>query len=154
MNVLFVTGSRKLVDRGTGCFLAYERIINELLANTDLLVAGDARGPDQWAIMANACPFERWSLGGIVFRRYHQSTPTRSSLKQNAIRTASSATAQDGGECSRPVSTCDTARTSSASVSSIRLTHDGTDHTLGLARRAGIWTARYVWRNERFVEES
>jgi hypothetical protein len=30
----------------------------------------------------------------------------------------------------------------------------GTDHTLGLARRAGIWCARYVWRGERFEEES
>ena len=148
MNVLLVTGSRKLVDRGTGCFLAYERIINELLANTDLLVAGDARGPDQWAIMANACPFERWSLGGIVFRRYHQYE--WSSLKQNnpLVRNRKMVeSVRDRhlryGENVLCVGFIDPDSK----------TH-GTDHTLGLARRAGIWTARYVWRSERFVEES
>lgn len=26
--------------------------------------------------------------------------------------------------------------------------------SLRLARKAGIWCARYVWRGERFVEES
>lgn len=30
----------------------------------------------------------------------------------------------------------------------------GTDHTLRLARQAGIWTARYVWTGESFEEQS
>ena len=72
--VLLVTGSRALSDTHAAEVWARgmlrERITREIV---DSVVAGDARGPDEWAheIAAKASlRHDRWCLGGDVVTRY------------------------------------------------------------------------------------
>lgn len=159
MNILLVTGSRTLARRPewlelTHCF---EAQLAPLIELADLVVAGDATGPDEWALSLarNASrDYERWRTDGFVTQsarphavwRWHEGAKfgTFEPLARNA------AMVQRCGECASN-SVCSVLCVGFVDPQS--RTH-GTDHTLGLARRAGIWTARYVWRNACFVEES
>jgi hypothetical protein len=159
MNVLLVTGSRSL-DRTEIPVRHFDEIMLPFFEGMHLLVVGDADGPDHWALstaLSQKRRVECWELNGSVYgmgalahqrrwltedveRRY--GTKPRP-LIRNAEMVLSCATLMRDGHNVVCVGFVDPASK----------TH-GTDHTLGLARRAGIWTARYVWRYEGFVEES
>lgn len=73
--VLLVTGSRALADTPQAEEWARAELARRITVETvDNVVAGDARGPDEWAheIAAKASlRHERWCLGGAVELRHH-----------------------------------------------------------------------------------
>lgn len=157
MNVLLVSGSRSLVDR-TGAPRALAAFVVPLLDGADLAVFGDATGPDLWAeqeARIAGVPTERWQLNGRVVesrypppdRRWYPESeppaaPARLPLERNAAMIRSIAKRAQCGANVLCVGFVDPkSRT------------NGTDHTLRLARQAGIWCARYVWTGEGFEEQ-
>lgn len=151
--VVIVTGARILADDPASVAWAREILTREL-ASATLVVAGDAREPDQWAheiargfVAPIAC--EQWRVDGDIRYRYanrggwHTSdrwcdgdTPLdrRRPLARNAAMVAA----------------YDPFRTH-ATVRLVALHHalaktQGTAHTVGLARAAGIDVTEYTWR--------
>lgn len=151
--VVIVTGARILADDARAVAWARE-ILSRELASATLVVAGDARGPDQWAHeiaqgMVAPIPRERWCVNGTVERRAatggwcaswrwdDASTPQdyrRRPLARNAAMIAGH----------------DPFRTH-ATVRLVALHHalaktQGTAHTVSLARKAGIDVTEHTWR--------
>lgn len=153
MNVLLVTGSRSLALRA-GTQRAFCEHHRELIDQADLVVTGDAYGPDQWANWLAPFDYEQWQLGGGVRLRagvrWWSSLKTNDPLVRNRCMVES---VRDNylrrGENVLCVGFVDPVPRTPGE----RRTR-GTDHTLRLARQAGIWCARYVWQGERFEEQS
>lgn len=160
MNVLLVAGSRSLAGNREA-----ERAVSYWFSDldpmrVDLIVAGGSHGPDTWAELearTSSIPYERWQLDGRVIeserphanRRWcHEEGPPvdrrRVPLVRNEMMVKACALGVRFGEdnvlCVGFVDPSSRTR--------------GTDHTLRLARQAGIWCARYVWRGESFEEQS
>ena len=150
MNVLLVTGSRSLTKQRRA-EKAVETVLRRFEWRIDLVVAGDANGPDRWALRhahSFGCGYERWTLSGFVqcegeswaWAWGRQNDPlVRNRCMVEHVR----------DEYLRNYENV----LCVGFVDPDSRTH-GTDHTLRLARQAGIWSARYVWRGERFEEES
>lgn len=159
MNVLLVTGSRSLWHNREA-----ERAVSYIFAdfnplNIGLVVTGDAAGPDDWAQLearTDSIPFERWQLDGCVIdsksehgsRRWYSEAGScvdrrRLPLERNKAMVQSVAFGALFGDNVLCVGFVDP-----------RSRTRGTDHTLRLARQAGIWCARYVWHGTEFVEGS
>lgn len=159
MNVLLVTGSRSLASNREA-----ERAVTYWFSDldpmrVDLVVAGGSHGPDMWAELearTSSVPYERWQLDGRVVeserphanRRWcpEDGPPVdrrRVPLVRNEMMVKATALRARLGDNVVCVGFVDpNSRTR------------GTDHTLRLARQAGIWCARYVWQGTEFVEGS
>lgn len=150
MNILLVTGSRSLTKQ-VGAEDAVETILRRFEYRIDLVVAGDANGPDRLALRhahSFDCGYERWTLSGFIqcegesweWSQWQRNDPL---VRNRRMVEHVCDKYLDYGENVLCV----------GFVDPDSRTH-GTDHTLRLARQAGIWTARYAWRGERFEEES
>jgi len=159
VNVLLVTGSRSLAGNREA-----ERAVTYWFSDldpmrVDLVVAGGSHGPDMWAELearTSSVPYERWQLDGRVVeserphanRRWcpEDGPPVdrrRVPLARNGAMVKDVARRARWGNNVVCVGFVDpNSRTR------------GTDHTLRLARQAGIWCARYVWQGTEFVEGS
>jgi hypothetical protein len=150
VNVLLVTGSRSL-SKQRRTEKAVEAILRRFEYRIDLLVAGDANGPDRWALRhahSFDCGYERWTLSGFVQCEGESWEWSQIRLNDPLVRNRCMVghvrdKYLDHGENVLCVGFVDPESK----------TH-GTDHTLRLARQAGIWCARYVWRGEQFEEKS
>lgn len=153
MNVVLYCGSRSLALR-QGAQRAFCEHHRPLIDQADLVVTGDAEGPDQWANWLAPFGYERWCLDGRVatrpatIRRWcHEEGPPvdrrRVPLVRNEMMVKACELRLRLGDNVLCVGFVDPASRTR-----------GTDHTLRLARQAGIWCARYVWRGTEFVEES
>ena len=159
MNVLLVTGSRSLADNREA-----ERAVSYWFSDlnplsVDLVVAGGSHGPDTWAELearTSSIPYERWQLDGRVVeskytysdRRWYPESeppagPKRLPLERNAAMVQSVAKRALCG-----------ANVLCMGFVDPKSRTKGTDHTLRLARQAGIWTARYAWTGASFEERS
>jgi hypothetical protein len=159
--VLLVTGSRSLADDP-----AAERwargLIREALDGVGLLIVGDATGPDAWAWeIATTLPaverlyLSRWCCDGsqrIVDRHPERATRERiewwaegdvHTLDRNAamVRHAKDYTARQWDV--RVLALLDGRKDAAPG----RVTR-GTEHTAGLAERAGLAVTRETWRGE------
>ena len=148
--VLLVTGSRSLA-RIPGAEAWARGLIREALRGCDLLIVGDAEGPDAWAralATANetrtrcyhvhglhrgwitdsdiADPVARWDEGVTRGRRYP--------LARNAAMVADAAGFFDAGATVSVLALVDTASRT-----------QGTLHTVGLARDAGLTVDVRTW---------
>lgn len=157
--VLLVTGARSLADDP-----AAERwargLIREALDGVGLLIVGDATGPDAWAWeIATTMPvterlyLSQWRYTGLL--RIVDRHPERAT-RERADWWA------DGGV--HPIDRLPamvrhakdyTARQWDVRVLALldgrahpRVTRDGTEHTAGLAERAGLAVTRETWRGE------
>lgn len=169
MNVLLVTGSRSLSNNETA-YDAWLELFPSLAKHAARIVAGDAVGPDRWAIRHaanNGTGFEEWNLDGCIYSSrsgpshwWSASKPRPSSnrwpLERNKAMVSRCNALRDL-EALRPLyydgPGYETRVLCVGFVDPQSRTH-GTDHTLRLARQAGIWTARYVWQGESFEEQS
>ena len=185
--VLLVTGARSLATR-PGAEAWARALIAEALAGADLLIVGDAPGPDAWAWeIAESQWFDpvRWQPNRVHRRRIH-CYATQGSFTGDVIlhdgfpvggghfaveaesRWAATKRPRGGEELrqwllSRNVAMIDEASTwhrspvpPAVSVLALLdgLKHDapslraarGTEHTVGLARGAGLSVRREVWR--------
>lgn len=171
MNVLLVTGSRSLADL-SGTSLGCDDILQPLIEQSNLVVFGDARGPDLWAEqlarISRRVHTWRWQLDGRVIdcglvcvRRWYPEDGYKGKqpapLARNAAMVQAVASLRGSVETLAPTGYTgpgyETRIICVGFVDPDSRTH-GTDHTLRLARRAGIWCARYVWRGDGFKEES
>ncbi len=175
MNILLATGSRLLVTN-TAAMAAVGSILRGLMASSTqdlVLFAGDAKGPDREALdvatelrkaSAVYCldgivrtavymkgkwwydetqnwwnpkdprpPSHRWPLAR---NRRMVETIEHTLLQGRLLATISGQEPWDRALCVGFVDPESGTR--------------GTDHTLRLARQAGIWTARYVWQGGEF----
>lgn len=178
MNVLLVTGSRSLekLNEATKDRVheAWRRRFHELGKHANLIVAGDADGPDYWALCyaerSDWAQYECWSLDGYVetsrdggrARKWQKDgDPPRGSREHPLVRNGRMVRHVEGLRGAVETLAPDnwtgpgyeTRLLCVGFVDPDSRTH-GTDHTLRLARQAGIWTARYVWRGDGFREES
>lgn len=158
--VLLVTGSRSLAAH-PGAEAWARGLIHAALVGVDLLIVGDATGPDAWAAgIASShdkrvrrydthgvhagwiveaqydlwCPVARWATGAMEGRRYplHRNAMMVRDVVDLAMTTQWSASVLallDGTKRDAPGK---------------RATR-GTEHTAGLAERAGIVVQREVW---------
>lgn len=146
--VVICCGARILADDPAAVVWARE-ILSRELASATLVVAGDARGPDQWAheiaqgmVAPIAC--ERWCVNGTrlgstgdptwrVHALWNDAStpidPRRRPLARNKAMVAYYTRAARLVALYHP-----DART------------QGTAHTVGLARAAGIDMTEYTWR--------
>ena len=141
VNVLLVTGSRSLTKQRRAED-AVEIILRRFEQCLDLVVAGDADGPDRWALRhahSFCCAFERWTLDGYVQRERSRYSWAWAWGRQNDPLVRNRCMVEHvrdeylrHGENVLCV----------GFVDPDSRTH-GTDHTLRLARQAGIWTARW-----------
>jgi hypothetical protein len=157
--ILLVTGARALADTAAAAIWAQDAI-DEALAGMPrhgLLVTGDAAGPDRWALDVAGEPFdndlsrswERWGLdgevrGGLVYgsellARWiaayalaHVERCRVPLVRNGAMVGCVAARAGRGARVVVLGLVAPWARTR------------GTAHTLGLARRAGLWTDERV----------
>lgn len=148
-DIIIVTGARRLADREDSRLWVRTILVREL-ASATLVVAGDARGPDEWAHdiaagMVAPIPCEKWFVDGrrnaCTSSRWRSlmswddaQTPTdprKRPLARNAAMVAYYA------RCARMVALYHPESTTS-----------GTAHTVGLARRAGIDVTEYTWGGE------
>jgi hypothetical protein len=173
VNVLLVTGSRSLAGNREA-----ERAVTYWFSDldpmrVDLVVAGGSHGPDMWAELearTSSVPYERWQLDGRVVeserphanRRWcpEDGPPVdrrRVPLARNGAMVRHVAGLRGAIETLAPDNWTgpgyETRLLCVGFVDPNSRTH-GTDHTLRLARQAGIWCARYVWQGTEFVEGS
>lgn len=148
--VLLVTGSRSLANH-PGAEAWARGLIRAALVGADMLIVGDAPGPDAWAAAIasshDVC-VRRYDTRGIhagwIVQQEHamwcriDEWATRLDmhpLKRNAamVRDASAMTGY--GATARVLALVDPASETK-----------GTEHTAGLAERAGLTVQREVWR--------
>ena len=159
--VLLVTGSRSLADH-PGAEAWARGLIHAALIGVDLLIVGDAPGPDAWAAeIASShdkrvrrydthgvhagwiveaqrdlwCPVARWATRAMEGHRYplHRNAEMVRDVVGLAMTTQWSASVLallDGTKRDAPG----------------RRATRGTEHTAGLAERAGLCVTREVWR--------
>lgn len=170
MNVLLVTGSRSLTNNEYA-YDAWLDLFRPLAVRAALVVAGDAIGPDRWALDRSANTgndFEEWSLDGSVYSSrsspvcwWSASKPRPPSrrwpLARNTAMVRHVAGLRGAIETLAPDNWTgpgyETRLLCVGFVDPNSRTR-GTDHTLRLARQAGIWCARYVWQGAGFEEQS
>lgn len=171
VNVLLVTGSRSLTER-KGASQQALKILYPLECEASLVVAGDANGPDKWALqmaefetgipwqcfrLDGAIEHSRGIFGQLAWGSVVGIESRKVPLKRNAEMVRHVEGLRGAVETLAPDNWTgpgyETRLLCVGFVDPDSRTH-GTDHTLRLARQAGIWTARYVWRGERFEEES
>lgn len=155
--IVIVTGARILADDPAAVAWAREILTREL-ASATLVVAGDARGPDQWAheiaqgmVAPIAC--ERWCINGRIEKHtvhhavrgefFHagcwaDASTTRDPQRRPLARNAAMIAAYD------PFRTHATVRL--VALHHALATTNGTAHTVSLARKAGIDVTEYTWR--------
>ena len=148
-NVLLITGSRSLSKTALP-LRAFDTLMRPLFRGADLVVAGDATGPDSWAICGAVYSYEveQWQLNGIVSSRFSAFVWSESRRNDPLVRNRCMVESVRDRFLRRDKNVLCV-----GFVDPESRTH-GTDHTLRLARQAGIWTARYVWQGERFEEQS
>ena len=176
MNVLLVTGSRSFATN-IPAHAAFVEILSPLVERIDGLLVGDAWGPDSFAVklaQQHGKNYVRYCLDGNTIESQALADGTyrvtgqpwwkpndprppahRWPLVRNRrmVELLSQLKLED--EVISRIGRCDPlVRVLCVGFIDPDARTHGTDHTLGLARRAGIWTARYVWRSECFVEES
>lgn len=157
--VLLVTGSRSLANH-PGAEAWARGLIHAALVSVDLLIVGDAPGPDAWAA-DEASPDDRITVHRYITRgrdagwivtpqdpgdeehfvsRWAQSNDTHP-LKRNAAMVRHAAVRAELGRDVRVLALLDGTK---RDVPGRRATR-GTEHTAGLAERAGIVVQREVW---------
>lgn len=157
MNVLLVAGSRSLTSRGAWCQRSVEAILRELVGSADLVVAGDAVGPDRWAMLAahsRELDLERWTISGYVQRERDSSSWSPLKTNDPLVRNRTMVEHVRDHYLRRGENVLCVGFVDPVPRTADGRRTRGTDHTLRLARQAGIWTARYVWQGERFEEQS
>lgn len=169
MNGLLVTGSRSLVDRA-GAYEGCREILLPLVRSANGVVVGDAPGPDHWAYVAAAdtrIKCSRWCLDGFVDLtpsgnraswwndKDPRPPPNRWPLTRNRRMVEALKDVMRADELFAKIASAEPfVRLLCVGFVDPDSRTNGTDHTLRLARQAGIWCARYVWRGEGFKEES
>jgi hypothetical protein len=149
--VIICTGSRTLADDPRA--VAWARgILARELASATLVVAGDARGPDAWAHeiaqgMVAPITCERWCASGRIdirtettwgkFDCWDDASTTRDPKRRPLARNAAMIASHD------PFRTHATVRLVALIDPASRT--QGTQHTVTLARAAGINVAVHVW---------
>ncbi len=153
--ILLVTGSRALCDTEAAEAWAIDVIESAICREGPLVgvVTGDARGPDAWAIESATMreqPWTRYDLDGLLTRcagprqpwallgTRERTSPRRWPLVRNEAMVAAVAAAVASGRY--------TARALALRAPWART--NGTAHTIGLCRRAGIAAAEYVCPSE------
>lgn len=158
--VLLVTGSRSLALH-PGVEAWARGLIHAALTGVDLLIVGDAPGPDAWAAEiasshdvcvrrydtrgihagwivqhehAMWCRIDQWTTPAMQGRRYP--------LLRNAAMVRDLAAMRDEGHDVRCLALLDGTKRDAPGKRATR----GTEHTAGLAERAGIVVQREVWR--------
>lgn len=183
LKVLLFTGSRSLADRA-GAMDVFGELALPMIRQSDLVIAGDARGPDARGI-ALARHLEKytqkWCLDGWVVlskpladgttrfdhKRWwgeHDPRPseTKWPLVRNRRMVERAAGYRDDArilDIFHAIANGGDLHEHEARLLCVGFVDPasptkGTDNTLQHARNARIWTARYVWTGERFEEQS
>lgn len=155
--ILLVTGSRSLATR-EGAEAWARAILRDALACVDLLLVGDADGPDAWARAAGAAGeghrlwwycTKGWPRG--LIRQWDgmhcedvpwapRGTSTHP-LDRNAAMVRDAARMLRDGDDVRVLALLDGLKTDTPTRRATR----GTEHTVGLAERAGLTVVERVW---------
>lgn len=161
--VLLITGARSLADSPDAERWA-RALITEALAGCDLLIVGDARGPDEWAVdIATSAHVRaqeyvsRWHRAGWIqrwidgapmgFERWAAAGSSTHPLRRNAAMVADCKRLAAEGHDVRVLALLDGRKPAVAQPGEKRPTR-GTEHTVGLAERAGLTVRREVWPTE------
>lgn len=157
--VLLVTGARSLADH-PGAEAWARALIREALAGVDLLIVGDAPGPDAWAWDADeTLAPHRWQFcvrgaraGAINMRsivggydavsRWTAEGQTTHPLARNGAMVSTARHHMLRGCDVRVLALLDGLKADAPGRRATR----GTEHTAGLAERAGLTVRREVWR--------
>lgn len=155
--VLLITGARSLADSPDAERWA-RALIAEALAGCELLIVGDARGPDEWAwtiagnIVVNCDEYvtggpnagkiaEHRGIGAPrIDRRWAWHGTTRP-LARNAVMVSDAEKLRIDGHDVRVLALLDGTKRDEPG----RRVTRGTEHTAGLAERAGLSVRREVW---------
>lgn len=160
--VLLVTGARSLADDPAA--EAWARgLIAEALAGVDLLIVGDAPGPDAWAWKRAGLTYGRTTChqyltrgsfaGGVVKRDgrtcvdAHRWAPRGTSthpLDRNAAMVRDIAAMRDAGHTVSVLALLDGRKPAVVKPGEDRPTR-GTEHTARLARDAGLMVDAQTW---------
>ena len=151
--VLLVTGSRSLAAI-PGAEAWARGLIREALDGVGLLIVGDAPGPDAWAWDAAAT--DRWRYwtrrdhAGSIEARYDDgelrawwtwATKNTHPLARNAAMVSDAVGLRDDGATVTALALLDGTKRNAPDRRATR----GTEHTAGLAERAGIEVTRRTW---------
>jgi len=167
--VLLITGARSLATR-PGAEAWARGLIAAALAGVDLLIVGDAEGPDAWAYVEAAREslqtrrrlpvhmyYARGSWAGRIYRYAPQSSDTpwcehvppygtpqrqRLPLLRNAAMVRDIAAMRDAGAVVSVLALLDGIKVDAPGKRATR----GTEYTVGLARAAGLTVREEVWR--------
>lgn len=157
--VLLVTGARSLATR-PGAEAWARALIAEALAGVDLLIVGDAPGPDRWAAWLAAptdiephvyltrgrdagwvvSPDEEGECSFV--RRWAPRGTSTHPLVRNTAMVAAAQSALAAGHTVTVLALLDGLKTDAPGRRATR----GTEHTAGIAERAGLTVRREVWR--------
>jgi hypothetical protein len=128
-----------------------------LLAKADCVVAGDAEGPDTWAISEvkrSTAEYEQWWISGFVQTRFSHKVWSPYKTNDPLLRNRYMVEDVRDNYLRRGESVLCVGFVDPVPRTPGQRRTRGTDHTLRLARQAGIWCARYVWQGTEFVEGS
>lgn len=155
--VLLVTGARSLAASPDAERWA-RALIASALAGVDLLIVGDAPGPDAWARDAmrarchqyvafgpHAGSVYAWADGAAVWEGDVRWGPSRRQvqpLRRNAAMVADCKRLAAEGATVSVLALLDGTKRDAPGRRATR----GTEHTVGLAERAGLIVRREVWR--------
>lgn len=149
--VLLVTGSRSLAKH-PGAEAWARDLIREALEGVNLLIVGDAEGPDRWAwaeVSRRSIRADQWCASGpsaglvVTIPRgwRHWTRGNTHPLARNAAMVRDAASMIEHGAAVRCLALFDGTKRDAPGRRATR----GTEHTAGLAERAGLTVQREVW---------
>ena len=154
--VLLVTGARSLADSRDAERWA-RALIAEALRDVDLLIVGDADGPDAWAWDEARIDRHRYwtrpAHAGSIEARFHDGSlqawwtwGSRNThpLARNAAMVVDATGYRDAGEEVLGLALLDGRKPAKPKPGEKRPTR-GTEHTVGLARKAGLLVDAQTW---------
>ena len=152
--VVLVTGARSLATR-PGAEAWARGLIAEALRDVDLLIVGDADGPDAWAWdearidrhrywtrAAHAGTIEARFYDGSLQAWWTWGSHNTHPLARNAAMVTDAAGYRDYGDDVLCLALLDGLKVDAPSRRATR----GTEHTVGLARAAGLTVREEAWR--------